>query len=67
MVALPLVGCVPLHPPEAVQLCASLALHCNVALVPTATLLLAAAKVTAGFAVLLASELELVDCWVDAC
>ncbi len=52
MVAVPLVGWVPLHPPDAAQVCASFALHCNVAAVPIATLLWAATRVTAGFAML---------------
>jgi hypothetical protein len=48
VVAVPLVGCVPLQPPEAVQDCASFALHCNVAGVPMATLLFTATRLTAG-------------------
>ena len=51
VVAVPLVGWVPAQPPEAVQLCASVALHSNVAAVPMATLLFVATRVTAGFAV----------------
>jgi hypothetical protein len=51
VVVLPLVGWVPVHPPDAVQLCASVVLHCKVAAVPMATLFLIAAKVTAGFEV----------------
>ena len=50
VVTVPLVGSVPLQPPEAVQVCASLALHCKVAGVPMATLLFMATSVTAGFA-----------------
>jgi hypothetical protein len=38
----------PAQPPEAVQVCAAIALHCNVAAVPLATLLLMATSVTAG-------------------
>jgi hypothetical protein len=61
VVALPLTGCVPVQPPEAEQVCASLALHCKVAFWPTAMLLLAAAKVIAGFALAPAVALEIVD------
>jgi hypothetical protein len=50
VVAVPVVGWVPVHPPDAAQACASFALHCNVTRVPMATLLLAATRVTAGFA-----------------
>jgi hypothetical protein len=53
VVALPLVGCVPLHPPEAVQDCAAVALHFRVAGVPMAMLLLVATRETCGFAVAL--------------
>jgi hypothetical protein len=48
---LPLVGWEPLHPPEAVQLCTSVALHCKVAALPATMLLLVATRVTAGFEV----------------
>ena len=48
--AVPLVGWVPAQPPEAVQVCASVALHCKVAAVPMATLLFVATRVTAGCA-----------------
>jgi hypothetical protein len=51
VVAVPLVGRVPLHPPDAVQVCALVALHCNVTGVPITTALFMAARVTAGFAV----------------
>jgi hypothetical protein len=51
VVAVPLVGWVPAQPPEAVQVCASVALHCNVAAVPMVTLLFVATSVTAGCAV----------------
>jgi hypothetical protein len=51
----PLVGRVPLHPPEAAQDCASLAVHCKVAAVPLATLLLVATRETSGFAATLAA------------
>jgi hypothetical protein len=69
VVVLPLVGWLPVHPPDAVQLCASLVLHCKVAAVPMVTLLLIATKVTAGFELpaALGSELfdwpEDEDCW----
>ena len=52
VVAVPLIGWAPVHPPDAVQDWASCALHCNVVRVPMATLLWVAARVTAGFAVL---------------
>jgi hypothetical protein len=45
----PLVGCVPLQPPDAVQVSAFFALHCKVAGVPMATVLFMAASVTTGF------------------
>jgi hypothetical protein len=54
--ALPLVARVPLHPPEAAQLCAFCALHCKVVAVPMTTLLLAGTSVTAGSAALLPTE-----------
>jgi hypothetical protein len=64
VVAVPLVGWVPLHPPDAAQVCASFALHCNVVAVPIATLLLVATRVTAGFAALmLAGPVAVV--WTD--
>jgi hypothetical protein len=49
VVIVPLVGCEPLHPPEAVQACTPVALHCNVADVPMATLELFATRDTVGF------------------
>ena len=52
VVMVPLVGCEPLQPPDAVQLCASCALHCNVVDVPLATLVFIAASVMDGFAAL---------------
>jgi len=62
-----LVGWVPLHPPEAVQLSASVALHCKVAAVPAAMLLLIATRETAGVA---APPVMVVwpdeDCWQAA-
>jgi hypothetical protein len=48
---LPLVGWEPLHPPEAVQDCASVEVHVNVAGVPLATLVALAFKVTVGIGV----------------
>ena len=50
----PLVGWLPLQPPDAVQLCASFALHCKIVEVPMATLVFVAASVTDGFAATLA-------------
>jgi len=44
----PLVGCVPLHPPEAVQFCASAALQFKVTARPTTTVLGVVPKVIAG-------------------
>jgi len=55
VVVVPLVGWVPLQPPDAAQVCAFFAFHCNVAAVPMATLLSAATRVTAGVAVLAAA------------
>jgi hypothetical protein len=55
VVTVPLVGWVPLHPPDAAHDCASFALHCNVARVPMTMLLFVAASVTAGFAAALAA------------
>jgi hypothetical protein len=49
VVTVPLVGCVPLQPPDAVQVSAYFALHCKVAGVPMATVLFMAASVTTGF------------------
>ena len=49
VVTVPLVGWVPLHPPDAVQVSAYFALHCKVAGVPMATELFMAASVTTGF------------------
>jgi hypothetical protein len=46
----PLVGCGPLQPPEAVQLCAPLALQLKATEWPTATLLGLGTKVTVGAA-----------------
>jgi hypothetical protein len=65
VVAMPLVGWVPVHPPDAAQVCASFALHRNVADVPMATVLLSAVRVTAGFAVLLGTGVDWPDddCW----
>jgi hypothetical protein len=52
VVAVPLVGCEPVQPPDATHVCASWAFHCNVAAVCIGTLVLSATNVTAGFAVL---------------
>jgi hypothetical protein len=51
VVIVPLIGWGPLHPPEAMHDCAPVALHCNVVELPLGTLVLFAARVTAGFAV----------------
>jgi hypothetical protein len=51
VVIVPLNGWEPLHPPEAMQDCAPVALHCKVVAVPLGTLVLFATNVTAGFAV----------------
>jgi hypothetical protein len=51
VVNVPLIGWSPFHPPEAMQDCALVALHCKVVAVPLGTLLLFATSVTAGFAV----------------
>ena len=51
VVIVPLIGWVPLHPPEAVQDFAWVALHCKVVAVPLGTLVLLATSVTDGFAV----------------
>jgi hypothetical protein len=55
VVTVPLIGWVPLHPPDAAHVCASFALQRKVAGVPMAMLLLVATSVTAGFAALLAA------------
>lgn len=61
VVTLPLVGWAPVHPPDAVQVWASFALHCNLAGVPIATLLVFAVRATAGLTMLLAAGLV----WLD--
>ncbi len=55
VVIVPVVGWAPLHPPEAVQDCALVVLHCKVVAVFLGTLVLFATSVTAGFAVPLAA------------
>ena len=65
VLCVPLVGRVPLHPPEAVQLCAFCALHCKVVAVPMTTLLLVGTSVTAGIATLLPIE-PVGVVWTDA-
>jgi hypothetical protein len=67
VVTVPLVGWVPLHPPEAAHVCASFALQRNVAGVPMAMLLFVATSVTAGFAALLAAASERVVWTEDDC
>jgi hypothetical protein len=54
----PLVGWEPLQPPEAVQDCAPVVLHCKLVEVPLVTLLFLATRVTAGFATSLPVETE---------
>jgi hypothetical protein len=54
----PLVGWVPLQPPEALQDCAPVALHCKLAEVPLVTLLFFATRVTAGLATSLPAETD---------
>lgn len=68
VVALPLVGCVPLQPPEAEQDCASCACHCRVVAMPMGTLFWVAASVTAGFCVVtevgsVVAVWPFADCW----
>jgi hypothetical protein len=67
VVTVPLVGWVPLHPPDAAQVCASFALHCNVAGVPMAMLPFVATSVTAGFAALPAAGFARADWPEDDC
>jgi hypothetical protein len=55
VVTVPLVGWLPLHPPDAAHVCAFFALHCNVAGVPMTMLLFVATSVTAGVAAPLAA------------
>jgi hypothetical protein len=57
VVVVPLIGCVPLQPPEAEHTCAFVAFHLSVAGVPGGTLGLIAWRVTAGFTTL-PGELE---------
>jgi hypothetical protein len=49
-VTLPLVSCLPLQPPVAVQASALLTFHVSVAVLPASTVLLSTAKVTTGLA-----------------
>jgi hypothetical protein len=65
VVVVPLVGSEPIQPPEAVQDCASRALHCKVAGVPMATLLFTATMDTAGAAGAAVSAAEPVSVAVD--
>jgi hypothetical protein len=48
----PVTGCVPVQPPEAVQVSALAEVHCSVVVLPTSTEVLAAVKVNVGTAVL---------------
>jgi hypothetical protein len=50
VVTVPLVGCLPLQPPVAVQLCALLTFHVSVATLPGSTVDLATANVIEGVA-----------------
>jgi hypothetical protein len=62
----PLGGCEPLQPPEAVQLLALDAFHCNVALYPMGTVLSFALSVTVGAEISLSVTVpELVVTLVD--
>jgi hypothetical protein len=61
VVTLPLVGCVPVQPPEAAQDCTPWALHCRVVAVPAATLLFTATIDTAGVTEAVSVELASVD------
>ena len=61
VVMVPLVGWLPLQPPDAVQLCASFALHCKVVDVPMATLVFIAASVTDGFAAVMPGSVKAVE------
>jgi len=56
---LPLVGCVPLQPPDAVQVCALLALQVNVALSPIGTVLGVNCSWMAGFPAAVAAAASL--------
>jgi hypothetical protein len=67
VVTVPLIGWVPLHPPDAAHVCASFALQRKVAGVPMAMLLLVATSVTAGFATLLAAGSDRVVWTEDDC
>jgi hypothetical protein len=53
VVTVPLVGWLPLQPPDAVQVSAYLALHCKVVDVPAGTDVFMAVSVTTGFETLL--------------
>lgn len=58
VVAVPLIGWLPLQPPEAMQDWAPVALHSKVVEVPWATLLFLATRVIAGLAASLTVGLE---------
>jgi hypothetical protein len=64
VVIVPLVGWAPLHPPEALHDCAPVVLHCKVVELPLGTLVLFAARVTAGFVMSLEEGL-VVDVWAE--
>jgi hypothetical protein len=44
----PVTGCVPVQPPDAVQVWALAEVHCRVVVLPTSTVVLAAVKVSVG-------------------
>ena len=67
VVTVPVVGWVPLHPPDAVQVSAYFALHCNVAGVPMATLLFMAVSVTTGFVATLLGPINPLTWLLDDC
>lgn len=52
---LPLTGCEPLQPPEAVQNCASLAFHCRVTFCPASTEVGVSCRLTEGLATVAAA------------
>jgi hypothetical protein len=58
VVIVPLVGWAPLQPPDAVQDCAPVTLHCKLVEVPLATLVFLATSVTAGLATWLSVETD---------
>jgi hypothetical protein len=66
VVVLPLMGRSPDQAPDAVQVCASVTVHCSVVVVFIATLVLAATSLTTGGVVLdVGAEVEVSDCAED--